>query len=203
MHIEFLVEEPSAEAALTILIPKIVGEAAIFDIHVHQGKRDLLAKLPGRLKGYKAWMPDDMRIVVLIDRDSEDCSHLKAKLESIAKDAGLITKSSAGGTKNFHILNRLAIEELEAWFFGDPEAIVAAYPGISRTLTKRARFRDPDAISGGTWESLERELKKAGHHLGGLMKITAAHEISEHMDPQRNISRSFQVFYNSLLEMTQ
>src|SRR5437867_11567642 len=106
MHLEFLVEEPSAEAALTILIPKIVAEAVTFSIHTHQGKRDLLAKLPGRLKGYKAWLPDDWRIVVLIDRDSEDCAHLKAKLERIAKEADFITKSAVGGTNYFHVLNR-------------------------------------------------------------------------------------------------
>ena len=34
MHIEFLVEEPSAEAALKNLVPKLMGEDISFNIHV-------------------------------------------------------------------------------------------------------------------------------------------------------------------------
>ena len=44
MHIEFLVEEPSAEAALKNLVPKISGQDVSFMIHPHQGKQDLLAE---------------------------------------------------------------------------------------------------------------------------------------------------------------
>ena len=52
MHIEFLVEERSAEAALQNLLPRIFGSVATFTIHPYQGKPDLLKKLPIRLKGY-------------------------------------------------------------------------------------------------------------------------------------------------------
>jgi hypothetical protein len=31
-------------------------------------------------------------------------------------------------------LNRIAVEELEAWFFGDIEALRAVYPKLSATL---------------------------------------------------------------------
>lgn len=53
MHIEFLVEELSMKEALQNLLPKILGETISFDIHPYQGKKDLLAKLPHRLRGYK------------------------------------------------------------------------------------------------------------------------------------------------------
>lgn len=99
------------------------------------------------------------------------------------------------------MLTRLAIEELEAWFFGDADALRIAYPGVSASLGSRSRFRDPDAIRGGTWEALEKELQKAGHHPGGLAKIQAAREISIHMDPVRNRSRSFQAFRQGLLSL--
>jgi hypothetical protein len=68
-HVEFLVEEPSAEGALYNLVPKILGQDVSFTVYPHQGKPDLLKKLPSRLRGYRAWLPDNAGIVVLIDAD--------------------------------------------------------------------------------------------------------------------------------------
>lgn len=201
MHIEFLVEELSAEAALLNIVPKILGYNASFAIHPHQGKPDLLKKLPGILTAYKAWLPEDWRICVLIDGDKEDCKKLKARLERIARNRGLLTKSAASGTSNFQVLNRLAIEELEAWFFGDIQALHTAYPRVSLSLGQKAKYRDPDAIKGGTWETLERVLKRVGYYPSGLAKITAAREISAYMQPSQNRSRSFQVFREGLLAL--
>lgn len=114
MAVEFisiLVEEPSAEAALEALLPKLVQDLA-FSIHVFEGKLDLLAKLPNRLRAWAKWIPTTHRIVVLVDRDDDDCRELKRRLERIAEDAGLATRSSAD---EYIVVNRLAIEELEAW----------------------------------------------------------------------------------------
>ena len=199
MHIEFLVEELSAEAALQNLVPKILGFDVTFSIHTHQGKPDLIRKLPDRLAGYKHWLPDNWNIVVLMDLDSADCFDSKNQLEGIASNTGFITKSASGQERRFQVLNRLAIEELEAWFFGDIPALARAYPRIPVSLGQRARYRDPDAIAGGTWEALERVLQRIGYHPGGLPKVAAAREISLHMDPQRNRSKSFQVFRDGLL----
>lgn len=201
MHLEFLVEEPSCEAALQNLVPKILGHDASFAIHVHQGKADLVKRLPGRLKGYKEWLPDYCGIVVLIDADDEDCHGLKAILEKAASDAGLISKSTAAVGSRFQVLNRLAIEELEAWFFGDSNALNAAYPHIASNLGNKGKYRNPDAVAGGTWEALERELQSAGYHLGGLPKIAAARDISAQMKPEDNKSKSFEVFREGLLDM--
>ncbi len=200
MRIEFLVEEQSAEAALRNLIPRIIGHEVDCAIYPFQGKPDLLANLPSRLKGYSAWLPEDWRIVVLIDADNQDCRVLKAQLEDIAASAGLITKTAAGGSR-FQVLNRLAIEELEAWLLGDVEALRAAYPRVSKHLAHKEKYRDPDAIAGGTWEALEKVLQSVGYHKGGLPKVTAAREISRYMDPDANRSRSFQNFRQGLMEM--
>src|SRR4030042_4565985 len=202
MHIEFLVEEPSAEAALLNILPKIIEQTTSFAIHSYQGKQDLLKKLLSRFKGYKAWLPEDWRIVVLIDADDKDCRRLKAQLDDIAHKSKLLTKSAARNSSKFQVLNRLAIKELEAWFFGDIEALNAAYPRISLNLRNKAKYRDPDSIAGGTWEALERELKRIGYYTGGLPKITAAREISLRMVSERNRSHSFQVFRQGLLEIT-
>ena len=200
MHIEFLVEELSAEAALRNLVPKIVPGVE-FRVIRFQGKQDLLSKLPRRLKGYSKWIPPDWRIVVLVDEDQQDCLELKRKLESAANDAGLVTRTGAENSSTFQVLNRISIEELESWFFGDVEALHRAYPKIPSSLGTRSKYHDPDAIQGGTWEALERELQRKGYFRGGLAKIEAAKAISDHMDPDRNRSKSFQVFRDGLREM--
>ena len=202
MHIEFLVEEPSAEAALQNLVPKILGDQGDFTIHVHEGKPDLLKKLPGRLAGYARWLPNDYRIVVLIDEDRQDCKKLKKNLEHVARNAGLLTKSRAKTGSKFQVLNRIAVEELEAWFFGDIQALVKSYPRVSPTLHQKRGYRNSDAIAGGTWEALERVLQRAGYFKGGLAKIEAARQISQNMEPDSNRSISFQVFREGLLSLS-
>ena len=198
MHFEFFVEEVSTEAALSNLIPNILEAEHTFAIHPFQGKPDLLANLPARLRAFRKWLPKDWRIVVLIDEDREDCKALKGQLEKAAKKAGLVTRTSTKGQSPFQILNRLAIEELEAWFFGDVLAVKAAYPRVLATLSKKAKYRDPDSIVGGTWEALERELKKAGYYPTGMPKIEVSRNVSHYMDVERNRSRSFQVFVDGL-----
>jgi len=148
LHLEFLVEEASLESALTQLLPKILPSTVSSKIHAFRGKPDLLAKLPHRLKGYQAWLPPDWKIVILIDKDLEDCLELKEKLEIMAISSGLITKSFCQKDKSFQVLNRIVVEELKAWFFGDVEAIRQAYPKVSANLDNQQPYRHPDAIRG-------------------------------------------------------
>ncbi len=172
-HIEVLVEEPSAEVALRALLPRMLDHVT-FEVHAFQGKADLLRQLPARLAGYARWLPADWRILVLVDRDDDDCHALKARLEAAAREAGLPTRSAPSAQGAFAVVNRLAIEELEAWYFGDWEAVRAAYPRVPAGVPQQAGFRDPDAIRGGTWEAFERVLGRRGYFKGGLAKIRAA-----------------------------
>ena len=197
MHIIFLLEEPSAEVFMQGFLSKLLPEDTTWKAIVFQGKSDLMKKLESRLRGYKSWIPNDYRIVVMIDEDRADCTRLKAKLEQAATSAGLITKSLANGGP-FTVLNRIVIEELEAWYFGDPEALATAYPGVPSRLGSQAKFRNPDAVAGGTWEALERILQRAGHHKGGLSKIELARTMASHMVPSRNSSISFKQFVTGL-----
>jgi hypothetical protein len=198
MHIEFLLEEESCSETIRSLLPRILGDQTTFVMHIFQGKRDLLDSLPSRLRGYRKWLPRDWRIVVLVDRDRDDCCDLKEMLEKTAKEAGLTTKTFVGSGNQFQVLNRIAIEELEAWFFGDVEAIVTAYPRVPKTLAEKRGFRDPDSIPGGTWEALENVLKKAGYYAAGMPKIEVARTISPHLNIDRNRSKSFCVFCEGL-----
>jgi len=188
------------EAALRVLLPRLLGGLS-FEVHPYQGKDDLLKRLPERLKGYSAWLPDDYRIVVIVDRDDDDCVALKQRLEQMATDAGLRSRTNADG-RAYQVVNRLAIEELEAWYFGDWDAVRAAYPRVSETIPSQAKYRDPDAIAGGTWEAFERVLKRAGYFQTGLRKIEAARAVAEYWRPDVNRSRSFQVFRDVLQEIT-
>lgn len=195
MHFEILLEEPSAEAALNNVLPKIIPTEHTWRIIVFNGKSDLLDSLNGTLRGYAQWITSEYRIIVLIDRDDDDCIDLKTKLNNAAIEAGLTVKTTS---RPFQVLNRIAIEELEAWFLGDPTAIRAAYPKVSAHFEHREAYRNSDDIKGGTWEALERLLQRAGYYSAGLPKIETARKVSLYMDPSRNRSKSFQVFVKGI-----
>jgi hypothetical protein len=198
-HVEILVEESSAEAALRVLVPKIAPGLS-FQVYPYQGKQDLLKKLPQRLRGYAKFLRHNWHIVVLVDRDADDCRQLKARLEEMASAAGLSTRSIRRGAA-YTVVNRLAVEELEAWYFGDWDAVVRAYPRVAKTIPNRAGYRDPDGVRGGTWEVFERILQKAGYFKTGLRKIEAARSVAPYFDPDRNTSASFRAFRDALREI--
>ncbi len=198
-HLEFLVEEPSMEAFLLAFLPRVMPQDRTFQVHSFQGKSDLLKKIEARLKGYASWLPDGWRIVVLVDRDSGDCVALKSKLNEFAANAGLPTRTVTGGA-GWRLVNRIVIEELESWYFGDWDGVRAAYPRVSATIVAKERYRNPDAISGGTWETFEKVMKQHGYFKEGLAKIEAARNIGEHVNPSRNRSQSFRAFWAVLTE---
>lgn len=204
-HVEVIVEEPSAEAALQSLLPTLLGEVS-FIVHAHQGKAELLKRLPDRLRGYALrrkndpWFRDHCRVVVLVDRDDDDCIELKKKLEKFAADAGLMSRRSSKA-RPYVIATRVAIEELEAWFFGDWQAVLAAYPKVDPHVPSQAKHRSCDEIKGGTWEAFERVLQSSGYFSSGLRKIEVARTVAAHMHASRNTSPSFQRFAAVLAEM--
>lgn len=201
MHFEFLLEEESAERVLDNLLPKIIMGEHTYRCIRFQGKKDLLNKLPLELKGYAKWIPIDYRIVVLVDRDRDDCIELKNSLNEIAKTAGLKVKTGTDAG-SFQVLNRVAVEEIEAWFFGDADAMRLAYPKLSKNFEMKTKYRIPDSIQ-NTWESMESLLQRGGYFKTGLRKTEAAYEISKNMEPLKNRSKSFQVFWQGISDCLQ
>ena len=201
-HLVLLVEEPSMEAFMRALLPRSLPADSSFEVHAFQGKADLLNKLEARLRGYAKWLPANWRILVVVDRDADDCSLLKQRMESSAKRAGLVTRSRAGAPA-WQVVNRIAIEELEAWYFGDWEAVRTAYPRVSPSVARRRGFRDPDAVTGGTWEAFERVMRDHGYFQQGLQKIAAARAIGASVDAGRSKSASFRAFHTALTEAAQ
>jgi len=198
------VEEPSMYEALKILLPRMI-EPHIVDIKIidHGSKQKLLRDLPNRLRGYKVQARINARVLVLVDRDDDDCRLLKQQLEQGAQQAGLMTKSHPDPDGSFQVVNRIVVEELESWFIGDIGALQKAYRGVPVNLGRKAAYRNPDAVAGGTWEALHRVLKGAGHYTGAHMpKIEVARSVAEHMRPAENRSRSFQVFAEGLVAIT-
>ncbi len=197
-HIEFLVEEPSMEAFLHVLLPRMMPKHVEFDVHAFRGKPDLLRKLDSRLRGYSNWLPANHRVVVLVDCDEDDCVALKKRLEAAAAAAGLRTRT-AEPSGTWQVANRIVIQELEAWYFGDWSAVRAAFPGTRQSTPQQSRYRDPDAVA-NTWEAFERILKRHGYFDTGLRKTEAARAVAASMEPEINRSHSFRVFRDLILE---
>lgn len=200
-HVEMLVEEPSMEAFLRALLPRLLPEGRTFEVHPFQGKSDLLEKLQTRLSAYARWLPTGWRIVVVVDRDDEDCRSLKLRLEQMAERARLVTRTQARHPA-WQLVNRIAIEELEAWYFGDWQAVRTAYPSVSDSIRRKRSFRDPDAIAGGTWEAFERVLRRHGYFKSGLRKVEVARALGALIERERSVSRSFTLFCDAILEAT-
>lgn len=187
------------EAFLRSFLPRILSDRVTFGVYPFQGKPDLLRKLPARLSAYAKFLPPAHRIVVVVDQDDDDCRELKQRLEKVASAAGLRTRRG-GRFAQWRVVNRIAIEELEAWYFGDWDAVAECYPRVPKTIPKRAQYRDPDDIRGGTWEAFERVLQGAGYFEGGLSKTEAARLLGTVIAPERTTSRSFTIFCEALSE---
>lgn len=197
-QIEILVEEQSAEEALRHLLPKVLqghGRAKVINLG---SKHKLLKVLPSRLAAYRQRIEsgEQLRIVVLVDRDDDDCEELKSHLELMALNAGLPTKTAPDAEGRFLILNRVVVEELESWFIGDPAALRKAFTSLPRIEQTSGIFRNPD--NGGSWEALHRFLKKHGIYKSSFPKVDAARRIAPHMDIAANQSKSFQVFIRGI-----
>ena len=192
-QLEIIVEEPSMVETLRHLMPRILVGRGRWKAVQMRNKQDLLKKLPARLRAYRKRIDqkEDLRIIVLIDRDSDDCMELKQQLEKMAKEAGLFSKTAPDQSGNFKVVNRIVVEELESWFIGDVEALKMAFSSLLRAKFPGS-FNNPD--NGGSWERLHRFLARHGIYRKSYPKIEAARKIAKHMDPGRNHSRSFRVF---------
>lgn len=216
MHFEILVEGQTELTALSILMIKIIGEYGqphTWKIHKHRGigkipndpatlpnKKDssLLHNLPSRLRAYGNENRDDVVVIVLLDLDNEtDCLAFKNKL------VGFLDLC----TSRPKTLFRFAIEELEAWFLGDTQALKTAYPNIKLTILEKY-LQDSQC---GTWEILAEAIYPGGlKALGKYGKRSSfileqkriwAKGICPYMDVEQNESPSFCCFRDGLRQM--
>jgi hypothetical protein len=150
----------------------------------------LLNDLPAYLKGISKRLlaiGGQNAIVVVCDCDCHDCAEFKDALVKLLEKCEIETET----------VFCLAIEEMEAWLLGDPEAVLAAYP--SSNLSELRSYR-PDSIV-GTWERLAditykggcRQMKKdcPTFYEIGAMKIEWAMKIGVRLNLHNNQSPSF------------
>lgn len=212
MHIEVLVEDSSGEKLLAQLLPQILGEQGAphtWRLKAYKGigripqgltakadpaKRILLDQLPKILRGYGK-SPGYDAVVVVLDSDRRDCKAFLQELKSVADKC-----EPAPNT-----LFRLAIEEMEAWYFGDRAALLNAFPRAKRDVLDRYV---QDSVC-GTWELLAdavhaggaAAIKKAGWPLPGQLKHEWAKKIGPFMDLHQNVSPSFGKFRDGLSKL--
>lgn len=131
-------------------------------------------------------------VVVIVDSDRRPCSAFLGELKAVLRNC-----RSAPNT-----LFRLAIEEIEAWFLGDRQALLKAYPRAKRNVL--AHYQQ-DSVC-GTWELLadavhpggSAAIRAAGWPLPGQIKHEWAERIGPHMDIENNQSPSFCKFRDAL-----
>ena len=179
MRIIFLVEERSMEALLNCLLPAVLPENIGFLVIPHEGKSDLQASIPRKIKG---WNEPGVRFVVVHDQDSADCIQLKEKLVNLCSK----------GKKR--VLVRIACVELESWYLGDWPALSKAYdkPEL-KNLAQKSKFRVPDKV-----QNPKNELKKI---LPEHQQIAGARRIGPMMDLEHNQSESFNQFLTGVRQL--
>jgi hypothetical protein len=169
-------------------IPQGIGKKA------DPAKRILLDQLPKLLRGYGK-TPGIDAVVIVLDTDKRDCAAFLAELKAVIDD-----KIEVPDT-----MFRLAIEEIEAWYFGDRDALLAAYPRVRQDVM---RSYVQDSVC-DTWELLadavypggSSAIKKAGWPLPGQVKHEWAKKIAPLMDLDRNVSPSFRKFRDGLRQL--
>lgn len=150
----FLVEEPSMADLLDGLLPRLFP-ALRFQCIPHDGKQDLERSIPRKLR---AWREPGVRFVVARDQDSADCRRVKENLAMLCRNAG-----------RPDTLVRVVCRELEAWYVGDPQGLVQAFPESRRRPLRelnQARYRDPDTVVRPS-EAIAKQIPEFQKRLGG------------------------------------
>jgi len=175
-------EEPSAQAMLEGLLPRVLPPGVELRFIVFEGKQDLEKQLVRRLS---LWLAPNSLFVVLRDQDSGDCRETKRRLTAKCVSAG---RDGA--------LVRIACHELESWYLGDLAAVESAFGqrGLAR-LALKAKFRKPDVLG-----SPSTELEKLTR--GQYQKVDGSRKLGPLLNLKTNLSRSFQVFLEGIIRLT-
>jgi hypothetical protein len=179
-RVVFLLEEYSMKVLLEGLLPRLFPNLRFLCL-AHEGKQDLEKSIPRKLR---AWREPGVRFCVIRDNDGADCRAVKERLVSLCRD---------GGRED--TLVRIACQELEAWYFGAPDALAQAFGDESlRSIAAKARYRDADAILQPAAALAERVPR--------FQKVSGARAMGQVL-PRENSSRSFQVLMAGLERLSE
>ncbi len=217
MHLEVLVEDLSGATALEILLPRILAADGQHTWRIHQYRgsgrlppglrpnshpaaRAFLNQLPRLLKGYGEAFEGArlaQAVVVVCDLDCKCLKEFREELNAVLREC------RPAPMTGFCI----AVQELESWYLGDPDAIRQVWP--TRTPKSDRLIRD-ETIE-GNWEKLAEivynggsaELRRQGVHEIGRQKKLWAEQLCPIVDLERNRSPSFQYFQSVLRRLTE
>jgi len=179
----FLLEEPSAEAMLESLLPRILNAETSFRCIPFEGKQDLERNLVRKIRAYQN---ERARFIVLRDQDSHpDCRQVKSRLLGLCHQSGKPEKC----------LVRLACTELESYYLGDLLAVEQALKltGLAKNQAK-SKFRTPDALG-----SPSRELKVLT--CNRYEKVAGSRAIGKYLDLDNDRSPSFRNLIGAIRRM--
>lgn len=179
-EIVFLLEEPSAEAMLSGLLPKILPADTQYRCVVFEGKQDLEKQVARRIRAYRV---PDAKFVVLRDKDAADCRRIKRALATKCATAELRP-----------VLVRIACHALESWYLADLHAVETglAVGGLVKLQSKNL-YASPD-----DYPSPDMTLKKIAP---SYQKISGSRAIGPHLDPANKRSQSFSAFVDGLSKL--
>lgn len=179
-RIVFLLEEYSMKVLLDGLLPRLFPGLPFLCVP-HEGKQDLEKSIPRKLR---AWSEPGVRFCVVCDNDGGDCQALKQALVALCREGG-----------RDDTLVRIARQELEAWYFGAPDALAEAFANDQlRRLRRRARFRYPDAI--------DKPSAALARLVPEFQKVSGARRMAGVLS-RENSSRSFQALMAGLDRLAQ
>ncbi|MFH0810519.1 MAG: hypothetical protein V2A77_08655 [Pseudomonadota bacterium] len=215
MHFEILVEDQSGKRMLDVLVPKFIGTEHTCVVHAYKGighipkdlrgkadpsKRILLDRLPKLLRGHGktfAGYGKDYHAAVVVVCDLDD-KCLKVSRQELL---GVLNACNPKPNTRFCF----AVEEGEAWFLGDLNAVRRAYPRARDSVLHS--YRNDEVC--GTWEKLAdavypggaAKLSGKGRQAVGKEKSRWAEAITPHMDVSNSSSPSFCYFRDKLREL--
>ena len=172
----FLLEEYSMKVLLDTLLPRLIPGLQFLCVP-HEGKQDLEKSVPKKLR---AWREPGVCFVVIRDNDGGDCHQLKDRLVILCRNG-----------RRQDTLVRIACQELEAWYLGEPAALASAFENERLgDLGAKARYRDPDSVvrPSAEIEGLVPEFQK----------VSGARRMAMHLTREGNRSRSFQVLVEGI-----
>lgn len=189
-RLEILVEEPSIEEVLKVILPKILPEGWELGVNCfirrHEGKQDLQQSIPHKIR-VASKKDITTGFIILQDQDSNDCHDLKAQLVNLCEQA-------QNGNNQVPYKVRIVCHELESWYLGDMDAIEQVFPRFHAVNYRgKKKFRQPDQCA-----NPKQELKRI---VGDYAQIATAREIAPHLDIETNTSPSFHCFISGVRQM--
>lgn len=179
----FLLEEESAKAMLSSMLPRLLHADIQARFIPFEGKQDLEKQLLKRLRGYQNPLA---RFIVLRDQDGTvDCVALKSRLAQHCIDSGKAAQTKV----------RIACKELETFYLADLAAVERALGMKGLTGKQESRkFRDPDYL-GNPSQELSALTQRRYQKVGG------SREIGQHLTIDNERSASFKNLINAIRQM--